>query len=119
MFKKLLLSFCLLTSFALAQDVIQIGVHYNEASARIEAFDGVIEKIEKDFYKDFLVDKNKEVHIENIKKGNLELQGRTLCPFYIKNTLATYAVLYDDMPHNAFYYHHKQIALYHPHQNQR
>lgn len=104
MFKKVLICFCLLSSFVLAQDVIQIGIKYNEASARIEAFDGIIKKIDKDFYRDFLVDKNKEENIKNIKSGNFKLMGRELCPFYIKNTLATYAVSYDDMPFTTFYY---------------
>ena len=34
-----------------AQEMLQTGISYNEATARIEAFKNVEQKIEKEFYK--------------------------------------------------------------------
>ncbi|MBR3604398.1 MAG: hypothetical protein IKL52_00020 [Candidatus Gastranaerophilales bacterium] len=87
-----------------AQEPIQIGITYNEATARIEAFKNVQKKIEKDFYSKYKKDPNRIENIELIKKNYFIAQNRTLCPFYIKNTLASYAVMYNDEPNYAFYY---------------
>ena len=66
-----------------AQEVIQIGATYNEASARIEAFRDVDKKIEKEFYKKYLKDLNKKENLEFIEKGIYQTNlGRSLCPFY-------------------------------------
>ena len=89
-----------------AQEVsLQAGVKYNEASARIEVFSDVETKIKKEFYKDFLTDKNKKENLDYIEKNIFEIGNkRLLCPFYVKNTLVSYAVVYFDMPEYSFYY---------------
>ena len=88
-----------------AQEVIQIGTTYNEASARIEAFKDVNKKIEKEFYKKYLKDPNRKENLEFIEKGILQTDlGRELCPFYLKNTLISYSITYLETPQYNFYY---------------
>ena len=78
LFKKILgfsfilvFSFCSCSLGAKADEPIQAGVKYNEASARIEAFSNVQRKIEKDKFKEefsrYLKDENKK---ENISLNN-------------------------------------------------
>ena len=101
----LILAFFLnLSVFAQNVEPIKLNAKYNEATARVEAFKDVQQKIEKEFYKKYLKDPNKKENIEQIKNKNFVLLDRYLCPFYLKETLATYAVVYDDMPNYAFYY---------------
>lgn len=104
MYKLFLVLFSILFLNAQAQEPIQIGIVYNEATARIEAFKDVKQKLEKDFYSKYKKDPNRTENIELIKKGYLVAKNRTLCPFYLKNTLASYAVMYNDEPNHAFYY---------------
>ena len=126
LFKKILgFSFILVFSFcscflgAKADEPIQAGVKYNEASARIEAFSNVQRKIEKDKFKEefsrYLKDENKKENIASIKEKNFEIvfkdkylkneeNTRFLCPFYLDDTLITYAIIYKDKIRYAFYY---------------
>lgn len=90
---------------AFAQDeVIQAGVKYNEASARIEVFKDVQKKIKKDFYAEYKKDKNRDKNLEAIKNKIYEVDNRILCPFYVKKTLISYAVVYSDLSEYCFYY---------------
>lgn len=102
--KIFLILFSMLFLNTQAQEPIQIGITYNEASARVEAFKDVNQKLEKDFYSKYKKDPNRTENIQLIKNEYLIAQNRTLCPFYLKNTLASYAVMYNDMPNYAFYY---------------
>lgn len=104
MYKVFLILFSMLFLNTQAQEPIQIGITYNEASARVEAFKDINQKLEKDFYSKYKKDPNRTENIQLIKNEYLIAQNRTLCPFYLKNTLASYAVMYDDMPNHAFYY---------------
>lgn len=105
MFRIILVLFLMFFINVHAQEAIQAGVKYNEASARIEAFKNVKQKIEKEFYKDYLKDKNRKENIEFIEKNILETnKGRTLCPFYIKKTLVSYSITYDKSVKYNFYY---------------
>ena len=105
---KIILTLALFLSFQVLADElepIKLGVKYNEATARVEAFKNIQNKVEKEFYKKYLKDPNKKENIEYIKNETLVLsEGWTLCPFYIKETLATYAVIYDETPQYVFYY---------------
>ncbi|MBQ8848323.1 MAG: hypothetical protein IJ003_05200 [Candidatus Gastranaerophilales bacterium] len=98
MIKNIVLSFFLLTSFCIAQEeTLQAGIKYTEASARIEAFDNVQNKMPKDFYRDFLKDPNYEENKKMIEEKKLTLENqRSLCPFYLKKILISYAVAYND-----------------------
>ena len=106
--RRIILTLALFLSFqAIANELepIKIGVKYNEATARVEAFKDIQKKVEKEFYKKYLKDPNKKENLEHIKNENFVLEeGRTLCPFYIKDTLATYAIIYDETPNYTFYY---------------
>lgn len=104
MYKIFLILFLMLFLNALAQEPIKASVKYTQATARIEAFKDVQEKLEKDFYSKYKKDPNRTENIELIKKDYFIAQNRTLCPFYLKNTLASYAVMYNYMPNYAFYY---------------
>ena len=105
MYKIFLSLFFMLFLTSHAQEVIQISTTYNEASARIEAFKDVENKIEKEFYKKYLKDPNKKENLDFIEKGILNTNlGRALCPFYLKNTLATYSINYFETPQYNFYY---------------
>ncbi len=105
MIKKILIILTiLLFSFSLANEPIKAKVKYNEASARIEAFKDVERKIDKDFYKNYLKDKNKKENLEAISKKTYELDNRVLCPFYVKSILLAYGVTYFDKFDTTFYY---------------
>ena len=83
--RKIFLIFCLIFFIDVqAQEILQIGATYNEVSARIEAFKDVDKKIEKEIFQTSL--------------------GRTLCPFYLKNTLISYSITYFEIPEYNFYY---------------
>lgn len=106
MYKIILIIFSLLifTSFANAE-AIKAGIKYNEASARTEVFKDIQRKIEKDFYRKYKKDPNRVLNIELIKNNTFIVKNsRVLCPFYIKDTLASYAVMYVEEPNYAFYY---------------
>lgn len=84
---------------------IKAGIKYNEANARIEVFQNIERKIDKDFFSKYKKDKNRDLHISLIKSNILEIKNeKTICPFYIKNTLASYAITYDSEPNYTFYY---------------
>ena len=104
MIKKLILIFFLLSHPVFAQSAISGGIQYNEITAKIEAFSNVKRKIDKEFYKDYLKDPNNKENLELIKNKIYQKDNRILCPFYLKNTLLTYAIMYDEMPLNVFYY---------------
>ena len=105
MYKIFLFLFFALFLNVKAQEVMQIGTTYNEASARIEAFRDVEQKIEKEFYKKYLKDLNRKENLGFIEQGIMQTNlGRTLCPFYLKNTLASYSITYFETPQYAFYY---------------
>ena len=104
MIKKILIILTiLLYSFSLADEPIKAKVKYNEASARIEAFKDVERKIDKDFYKNYLKDKNKKENLEAISKKTYELDNRILCPFYVKSILLAYGVTYFDKFDTTFF----------------
>lgn len=91
-------------SFA-GEEVIQAGIKYNETTAKIEAFKDIKTKLDKDEYKDYLKDPNYKENIEFIKNNILSVESsRELCPFYLRETLASYAVSYYDNPLNTYYY---------------
>ena len=100
----IILSFLFLSTTIRADEIIQAGVKYSEASAKIEAFKDVQKKIKKEFYKQFLKDINRKENIENIKSDNFKIENRILCPFYLKTTLASYALKYQEYPEYTFYY---------------
>lgn len=105
MYKIFLILFLMLFLNSNAQEMLQTGISYNEATARIEAFKNVEQKIEKEFYKKYLKDENRKENLEFIEKGILQTgKGRDLCPFYLKNTLASYSINYFETPKYNFYY---------------
>lgn len=107
MFKKIfILFFMIFTPFVFAQEeVIQGMIKYNEANARIEAFKNIERKIEKDSYKNYLKDPNRKENLEAISKDKFIIGfDRSLCPFYLKSTLMSYAVTYFDEPLKVYYY---------------
>jgi len=104
MLKKIfLILFSMFFSFCFAQP-LQGEIKYNEATAKTEAFYGVDKKIDKNLFKDYLKDANWRENMESIENKIVQIENRTLCPFYIKNTLITYAVSYEDVPLRVFYY---------------
>ena len=105
MFKKILLTFSMfLFLYANAQETIKAGIKYTEITAREEAFRDIVRKIDKQYFKDFSKDSNKGENVSSIKSGNMNLSDRTLCPFYIGDTLALYGVSYHGSPYNTYYY---------------
>ena len=103
--KAVLVLAIFLFNFALGQEVIQLGAKYDETSARQEAFLDIERKIQKEFYKKYLKDPNRIENLDFINRGIFDTKkGRYLCPFYLKNTLASYAVVYDDTMQYVFYY---------------
>ena len=97
----------LMTFVAFAkEETIQAGVKYNEATARVEAFKDVERKIDKDIFKDYLKDVNRKENLEKIANYDFNIEDeRYLCPFYIKNALASYSVTYyNKMEEYTFYY---------------
>lgn len=99
----LLLLLFVFSNTSLAQ-TLKAGAKYNEASARIEVFNNIEKKIEKDFYEKYKKDPNKDENILSIKSNILKINNRYLCPFYIKNTLASYAIMYEEEEKYTFYY---------------
>ena len=98
-------SFCLADEIEPEQEIIQGGIKYNEATARIEAFKDIERKIDKKTYKNHLKDPNRKENLENIFKSNYNIGfERILCPFYYKKTLISYAVTYYDEPLRVYYY---------------
>lgn len=94
-------------TFAFAkEETIQAGIKYNEATARVEAFKNVERKVEKDIFKDYLKDVNRKENLEKISNYDFNIENeRYLCPFYIKNALASYSVTYyNKMEEYTFYY---------------
>lgn len=92
--------------FCSAQEtVIQAGIKYNEATARIQAFKDIERKIDKKLYREYLKDPNRKENLEAISNNiyNIEYE-RILCPFYFKKTLISYAVTYHDEPLKIYYY---------------
>ena len=102
--KLFLILFLMIFISANSQEVIQAGIKYNEATARIEAFRDVQKKLEKDFFSKYKKDPNRKENIDAIQKNYLSINNRTLCPFYIKNTLISYAITYSEEPNYTFYY---------------
>jgi len=110
MFKKILFlilllnfSFCFANEFT--DELIQGGIKYNEATAKIEAFKNVERKIDKKIFKTYLKDPNRKENLEAIFNNKLEFDfERSLCPFYYKKTLISYAVTYYDDPLKVYYY---------------
>ncbi len=104
--KKILLLFIVLIfNCSFAQDIVKAGIKYNEASAKVEAFKDIQRKIEKHFYKSYLRDKNYKENIELIEKKIYVVEGkRTICPFYLRKTFLSYAIVYMDEPSMVFYY---------------
>ena len=112
MFKKLLtlfliigFSFCMAENLELEEEIIQGGIKYNEATARVAAFKNITKKIERKKFKSYLKDPNRKENLEAISKNNYDIDfDRTLCPFYFKKTLISYAVSYYDDPLKVYYY---------------
>lgn len=107
MLKKINLTFIIIFLFQNINyaQAIKAGVKYNEANARIEVFQDIERKINKDIFIKYRKDKNKDLHISLIKSNIFEIKNeRTICPFYIKNTLASYALTYENEPNYTFYY---------------
>ena len=105
--KKIFLAlFILMFSCVFAnEDTVKAGIKYNEVNARIEAFKDIQTKIEKDFYRDYLKDKNYKENMDLIdKKIFIVDNNRTICPFYLRKSLLSYAVVYVEKPDSAFYY---------------
>ncbi len=104
--KKILYLFVvMLLSQVFAQDIVKAGVKYNEVSAKIEAFKDIELKIEKDFYRDYLKDKDYRENIELIEKHIHLVEGiRTICPFYLRKSLLSYAIVYLNEPNKVYYY---------------
>lgn len=87
------------------EEIIQATIKYNEASAKVEAFKDVERKIHKNFFRDFLKDKNRDENIKSIEDSVFIVnEQRYLCPFYVKNILAGYSVTYFDSMEYTFYY---------------
>ncbi len=109
MLKKILIIFLFLglSCFAdeLSEEILQGGIKYNEATARIAAFTDIEKKVEKKKFKSYLKDINRKENIEAIFKSNYDIDfDRVLCPFYYKKTLISYAVTYYDEPLRVYYY---------------
>lgn len=115
MIKKIILTLFLLFSFnAFCEEAIQAGIKYNEANARVEAFKDVQKRISKDFYKQYLTDPNKKENINSINNKIFFIQDdnsnieenktRELCPFYLKNSLISYGIIYQNNLTYSFYY---------------
>ena len=103
--KILIIFFVLIFNCAFAQDTVKVGVKYNEARAKIEAFKDVQRKIEKDFFRDYLKDINYEENLELIEKKVYLLEGkRSICPFYLRKSLLSYAIVYLNEPDRVYYY---------------
>lgn len=85
-------------------EVIQAGIKYNEASARVEAFRDVERKIAKNLYENYLKDPNWRENLELMEKNVYNIENRTLCPFYFRKTFLSYAVTYENEPLRVFYY---------------
>jgi len=104
--KKIIFLFLILNfSFVLAQEGIKAGVRYTEASARIEAFKDIKQKIEKDIYKKYLKDENCKENKLLISNKIFEVENqRFLYPFYYKNNLIAYSIVYFDNIEYTFYY---------------
>ena len=105
MHKIFLILIIFLFNFSLAQEPIKLSAQYDETTAREEVFLNTKRKIEKEFYKKYLKDPNRK---ENLAFIELKIfntgKNRYLCPFYLKNTLASYAVTYSETPQYTFYY---------------
>ena len=104
--KKFLFLFVILIfNFAFAQDTFKAGIKYNEASAKVEAFKDIQKKIEKDLFRDYLKDKNYRENLNLIEKKQYIVENkRTICPFYLRKTLLSYAIVYLDEPERVYYY---------------
>ena len=104
--KSIFIPIFFLLSFTFANDtVLQANIKYNEASAKVEAFKDLERKISKDFYKDHLKDPNYEVNRAFLEKEKFIIENkRTLCPFYFKKILISYAVTYNNNPLVIYYY---------------
>ena len=101
-----MLSFLVLNlAFVFADEHIKASVKYNEVSARVEAFKDVENKIKKDFYRQYLKDRNYKENKELLKNNVFEVENnRYLCPFYYKKNLIAYAVVYEENLNYTFYY---------------
>lgn len=105
MIRFILVLTILLFNFSLADETIQGGIKYNEATAKVEAFKDIERKINRNTFKDFLKDKNKKENLAAIEQKKLIFeQDRQLCPFYLKNTLISYAVTYFNDTDTNYYY---------------
>ena len=85
-------------------EVIEASVKYDENSAKTEAFKGVERKIDRTLFADFLHDKNRKENLELMNKKIVEQNDRFLCPFYLNETIVSYAVTYKNNPINTYYY---------------
>jgi hypothetical protein len=69
MYKIFLFLFLMLFLNTQAQETIKVGIIYTEASARLEAFKDIQQKLEKDFYSKYKKDPNRNENIQLIKKN--------------------------------------------------
>lgn len=106
--KKLTVLFTfLLFLCAFAQDeAVQGSIKYNEATAKIEAFKNVEKKINVREFKDYFTDKNRKQNLELMKNNIFAIGNRNLFPFYLKDTIIAYGIVYEDKPLYTFYYNY-------------
>lgn len=104
MIKKITAFLLIFLNFYLTSYSLEAGVKYNDMRAKIEAFKDVQKKIDKDLFKKYKKDKNKDENISLIEKNILNTKGRQLYPFYYKKTLIAYAIMYDEKDFWVFYY---------------
>ena len=107
MIKKIIYTLIIfLAQFAIASDtILQANIKYNETSAKVEAFSDIVRKIKKDFYKEHLKDPNYKENRVFLEENKFIIENkRTLCPFYFKKILISYAVIYSENPLNIYYY---------------
>ncbi len=106
--KKLTVLFIfLLFLCAFAQDeVVQGSIKYNEATAKIEAFKNVEKKIDMHKFKDYFTDKNRKQNLELMKNDIFQIETRSLFPFYVKDAIIAYAIVYSSDSRYTFYYNY-------------
>ena len=86
MIKKITAFLLIFLNFYLTAHSLEAGVKYSDMRAKIEAFKDVQKKIDKDLFKKYKKDKNKDENISLIEKNILNTKGRQLYPFYYKKT---------------------------------
>ena len=106
--KKIFIIFVSLIFFqspVLSDEVILQGsVAYTVDSARKQAFDGILLKLDKTLLKPHLLDENNKENKEAIK-NNIQPKGRYIMSFsMLKDLIKGYVVVYEKMPQYAYYY---------------